>query len=326
MRALVCHEYGPPDHLSIGTLPRPRPKAGQVGVHVRAAAVSYVDSMMVRDLHQNKHPVPFAPGMAFAGEVTELGEGVTTLSIGQSVMGLVYDGAHAEFACGDVTEVFPKAPTLNYVQAAGLVGSHLTSHASLRWEARLRPSETMLVLGAAGGVGLAAVEIGKALGARVIAGASSAQKLAMAAAHGADEGVNYATEDLRCEVDRLTDGKGVDVIYDPVGGDLHQDAFRTLGWGGRYVIIGFVGGSVPNFPANRLLVKNRSAVGFVLMHYRRHRTDLLAKTASELCEMVEDGRLQPNVSRILRLEDVPVAIDELRERKMVGKAVVDMSL
>jgi NADPH2:quinone reductase len=324
MKALVCREYGPPDDLAIGELPRPEPKPGQVGVRVRAAAVSYVDTMMVRDLHQNKHPVPFAPGMSFAGEVVSLGEGVDKFSPGDAVMGLVYDGAFAQYACGDATEVFAKAPTLDFVQAAGLIGSHLTSHASLRWEARLREGETMLVLGASGGVGLAAVEIGKAMGARVIAGASSAEKLALAAKHGADEGINYADTDLLEAVQTLTDGKGVDVIYDPVGGDLHQAAFRGLGWGGRYVIIGFVGGSVPSFPANRLLVKNRSAVGFVLMHYRRHRTDLLARTAEELGQMVTDGRLKPEVAQVLSLDEVVPALNALRERRMVGKAVVDL--
>lgn len=326
MKALVCRAYGPPDQLDIGELPVPTPSNGQVQVRVRAAAVSYVDSMMVRDLHQNKHPVPFAPGMSYAGEVSAVGEGVTRVTVGDRVMGLVYDGAFAEYACGDATECFPIAPSLDYVQAAGLIGSHLTSHASLRWEARLSAGETMLVLGASGGVGLAAVEIGKAFGARVIAGASTQEKLALAAKHGADACVDYSKTDLLEEVNALTDGKGVDVIYDPVGGDLHQSAFRALGWGGRYVIIGFVGGSVPNFPANRLLVKNRSAIGFVLMHYRRHRTDLLAKTAAELVELVETGRLVPEVAQVLSMQDVPSAIEALRERQMVGKAVVDLSL
>jgi len=326
MKALVCSAYDYPDGLAPGELARPSPGPGQVGVKVRAAAISYVDTMMVRDLHQNKHPLPFAPGMSFAGEVTDLGDGVTSFTLGQRVMGLVYDGAHAEYACGDATEIFPMPESLAFVPAAGLIGSHLTSHASLRWEARLREGETMLVLGASGGVGLAAVEIGKAFGARVIAGASSAEKLAVARRHGAEFCINYSEEDLLEQVQAITDGKGVDVIYDPVGGDLHTAAFRGLGWGGRYVVIGFVGGSVPSFPANRLLVKNRTAIGFVLMHYRRHRTDLLAATAAELCEMVEDGRLRPEVSQVVRLDEIPAVLDALMGRQAIGKAVVDLGL
>ena len=326
MKALVCSEYTGPSGIAVGELPRPSPERGQVGVRVGAAAISYVDTMMVRDLHQNKHPLPFAPGMSFAGEVTELGEGVTSLEVGQRVMGLVYDGAHAQYARGDATEIFPMPESLDYVSAAGLIGSHLTSHASLRWEARLAQGETMLVLGASGGVGLAAVEIGKAFGAEVIAGASSEGKLETARRHGADHCIDYSREDLLERVQAITGGKGVDVIYDPVGGDLHTAAFRGLGWGGRYVIIGFVGGSVPSFPANRLLVKNRTAIGFVLMHYRRHRTDLLAQTASELCELVEDGRLRPEVSQIVSLEGVAGVLDDLMARRMIGKAVVDLAL
>jgi NADPH2:quinone reductase len=324
MRALVCQEFGPPEQLMLGDLPEPEPKAGEVLINVEAAGVSFADGLMIRDLHQNKHALPFAAGMEVAGTIAKLGEGVTGLSEGDRVMALVYDGGHAERAVAPALETFRIPSSMEAATAAGLCAAYLTSHGALVWQARTEPGEKVLVLGAAGGVGLAAVEIAKALGAEVIAAASSAGKLAVAAAHGADHGVNYAETDLRKAVLDLTGGDGVNVVYDPVAGDLYEPAFRSLDWGGRYLTIGYAGGSIPKIPANQLLVKNRSALGFALFYYRKRRPDLLARSAADLMRWFEEGKLNPEISHRYSLEDGATAIRQIMDRKVAGRLIIEI--
>lgn len=323
MRALVCQEFGPPEQLMLGDLPEPEPKAGEVLINVEAAGVSFADTLMIRDLHQNKHALPFAAGMEVAGTIAKLGEGVSGFEIGDRVMALVYDGGHAERAVAPALETFRIPGSMEPATAAGLCAAYLTSHGALVWQARTEPGEKVLVLGAAGGVGLAAVEIAKALGAEVIAAASSAQKLAVAAAHGADHGVNYTETDLRKAVLDLTGGDGVNVVYDPVAGDLYEPAFRSLDWGGRYLTIGYAGGGIPKIPANQLLVKNRSALGFALFYYRKHRPDLLAKSAADLMNWFEEGKLKPEISHRYSLGDGAAAMRQIMDRKAAGRLVIE---
>ena len=324
MRALVCQEFGPPEQLTLGDLPEPEPKAGEVLINVEAAGVSFADTLMIRDLHQNKHTLPFAAGMEAAGTIAKLGEGVSGLAVGDRVMALVYDGGHAERTVAPAPETFRIPDSMEAATAAALCAAYLTSHGALVWQARTKPEEKVLVLGAAGGVGLAAVEVAKALGAEVIAAASSAEKLAIAAAHGADHGINYAETDLRKAVLDLTGGDGVNVVYDPVAGDLYEPAFRSLDWGGRYLTIGYAGGGIPKIPANQLLVKNRSALGFALFYYRKRRPDLLARSAADLMRWFEEGKLNPEISHRYPLADGAAAMRLIMDRKAAGRLVIDV--
>ena len=324
MRALICREFGPPEGLSLGELPAPRPGKGEVLIAVAAAGVSFADTLMIRDLHQNKHALPFAAGMEVGGQIMARGDGVKGLSVGDRVMALVYDGGYAEQAVAPAAETFRIPDSMPEATAAAMCGAYLTSHGALVWQARTQPGETVLVLGAAGGVGLAAVEVAKALGATVIAAASCDEKLAAAKAHGADHGINYAKEDLRSAALTLTRGNGVDVAYDPVAGDLYEPAFRSLGWGGRYLTIGYAGGAIPKIPANQLLVKNRSALGFALFYYRKRRPDLLAKSAADLMRWFEEGKLDPEISARFTLADGATALRRIMDREAVGRLVIEI--
>ena len=289
MRAVVCRAFGPPEELETGELPAPEPGPGEVAIRVEAAGVSCADTLMIRDLHQNKHKLPFAPGMEVAGRVAETGAGVEGLSPGHRVMALVYDGGHAECAVAPAAETFRLPDGVSMPAAAAL--------------------------GAGGGTGLAAVEVGKALGARVIAAASTAEKCALARERGADAVVTYPAESVRERVMAETGGEGCDAVFDPVGGALFEESFRSLGWGGRHVVVGFAGGAIPAFKANRLLVKNRAALGLALFNYRKRRPDRLRDWAAA-------GRIRPHVSSELPLEEAPAALRAIMDRRAAGRLVL----
>lgn len=321
MRAIVCSEYGPPEHLTTGDLPDPEIGAGEVLIDVAAAGVSFADTLMIRDMHQNKHELPFAPGMEVAGRIAALGEGVTGMAVGDRAMALVYDGGYAARAKSLASETFPMPDGVDDAAAAALCSVYLTAHCALAFEARIQPGETLLVLGAAGGVGLAAVQVGKALGAKVIAGAGGPEKCAAAKASGADVAIDYLTEDLRKEALANSDG-GVDVVFDPVAGDLYEPSFRSLDWGGRYLTIGYAGGAIPKIPANLLLVKNRAALGFGLMYYRRKRQELLRQSAETLLAWTADGTIRPHVAESMPLDRAADAMRAVMDRKAIGKYVL----
>lgn len=321
MRAVVCSEFGEPGTLALGDLPDPAPGPGEVLLDVRAAGVSFADTLMIRDMHQNKHPLPFAPGMEVAGTVAALGHGVAGLAVGDRAMALVYDGGYAARAKAASSETFPIPDGVTDVAAAALCSVYLTAHCALAFEARLGSGDTLLTLGSAGGVGLAAVEVGKALGAKVIAAAGGAAKTAVAKAHGADAVIDYVTEDLRAQALAHSDG-GVDVVFDPVAGPYYEPSFRSLDWGGRYLTIGYAGGAIPKIPANLLLVKNRAALGFALMHYRRRRQDLLRQSAETLLGWAAEGRIRPHIAAELPLAAAGQAMRAVMDRKAVGKYVL----
>jgi NADPH2:quinone reductase len=285
MRAVMCRAWGPVDDLVVEDVEPPAVGKGQVLIDVRATGVNYADAIMVAGKYQTKPPLPFSPGLETAGVVAQCGEGVTGFRPGDRVMAILAYGGFAERAVADEVETFAMPPAMSFDEGGAFPIAYVSSHVAIRWQARLEAGETMLVLGAAGGVGLTAVEIGKALGARVIAGASTAEKLAAARERGADELVNYAAENLTERVMALTDGKGADVCFDPVGGDLFDPALSSLGWGGRILLIGFVGG-IPNIPANRLLVKHRSALGSSLRYFRWHAPDKLRRSIERTIEAI----------------------------------------
>jgi NADPH2:quinone reductase len=321
MRAVICRAWGPVDDLTLEDVAPPRPGPGQLVIDVKATGVNYADSIMVAGRYQTRPPFPFSPGLETAGVVTHCGEGATRFKTGDRVMAILAYGGFAEQALADEAETFAIPDAMPFDEAGAFPIAYISSHAAIRWQGRLEAGETLLVLGAAGGVGLTAVEIGKAMGARVIAGASTAEKLAVARERGADAIVNYATEKLTERVMELTDGKGADVCFDPVGGDLFDAALSSLGWGGRILLIGFVGG-VPNIPANRLLVKHRAALGSSLRYFRWHAPDKLRRSVEELLAWYAKGTLKPLVTHRLPLERGAEAIRLLTDRTAHGKVVV----
>jgi len=321
MRAVVCRAWGAVDDLRVEEVAAPKPGPGEVLIAVKATAVNYADALMVAGRYQTRPTLPFSPGLETAGVVSACGEGVTRLKPADRVMAILAYGGLAEMVVAPESETFPIPAGMSFEEAGAFPVAYISSHVAIRWQGRLEAGETLLVLGAAGGVGLTAVEIGKAMGARVIAAASTQEKLAVARGRGADDLVNYTTEKLTERVMALTDGKGADVCFDPVGGDLFDAALSALGWGGRILVVGFVGG-VQNIPANRLLVKNRAALGCSLRYFRWHAPDKLRRSVDELLQWYEAGKLRPCISHRLPLEKSVEAIRLLTERRAYGKVVV----
>lgn len=323
MRALICRAWGDLDSLELADLPTPEPGEGELLLDVRATSANFADSIMVAGKYQTKPAFPFSPGLEAAGTVARVGPGVTAYRPGDKVMAILPYGGFAEQAIAKVDETFPLFEGMSFALGAAFPVTYISAHVAIRWQGRLEAGETLLVLGAAGGSGLAAVEIGRAMGARVIAGASSDERLSAAQEHGADAVVNYATETLNERVMALTGDKGADVCFDPVGGALFDAALSSLGWGGRFIHFGFVGG-VPRVPANRLLVKHRSAMGSSLRYFRWYRPDLLKRTVDELRAAWQAGRFHPYIRQTLPLERGVDALKLLTERRAFGKVVVQV--
>ena len=321
MRAVICRAWGAVDDLTLEHVPAPIPVPKQLLIDVKATGVNYADSIMVAGRYQTRPPFPFSPGLETAGIVAARGEGASRYEPGDRVMAILPYGGMAERALADEVETFAIPDGMLFDIAGAFPVAYVSSHVAIRWQGRLEPGETLVVLGAAGGVGLAAVEVGKAMGARVIAGASTPEKLERAREHGADALVNYATESLTERVMALTNGKGADVCFDPVGGPLFDAALSSLGWGGRILIIGFVGG-IPSIPANRLLVKHRSALGSALRYFRWHAPDKLRRSVEELIAWYGAGKLAPYISHRLPLSRSIEAIRLLTDRTAAGKVVV----
>jgi NADPH2:quinone reductase len=324
MRALICRDWGDIDTLEMADIPPPEPGPGQVLLDMVASSANFADSIMVAGHYQTKPAFPFAPGLDGSGRVAKLGPGVENLKVGDAVMAKLAHGGFAEQAVAEAAETWPLFPGMSFTLGAAFAVAYLSAHVAIRWQGRLEAGETLLVLGAAGGSGLAAVELGKAMGARVIGAASSPEKLRAVLEHGADEAVNYVVQNLKDQVLALTDGQGADVCFDPVGGPLFDSALSSLGWGGRFIHFGFVAG-VPQVPANRLLVKHRSAVGSSLRYFQTRRPDLLARSMAALSDFYAKGALKPIVSHQFPLEQGVDALRLLTERKAIGKVVVTIT-
>jgi NADPH:quinone reductase len=322
MRTMLCHAFGEPDQLKLSELPPPPIRPDCVRVAVHAVGVNFADILLVQGSYQEKPPFPFSPGFELAGVVTELGAGVEGVKLGDRVAGIMEHGAYADEVVLPVNRIFPIPRTMDFAAAAGFPVAYGTSHGALDWRARLKPGETLLVLGAAGGVGLTAVEIGKAMGASVIAVAGGAEKLAIAKAQGADHLIDYSKEDLRGRLKEITGGRGVDVVYDPVGGDSFDQSLRSIAWGGRLVVIGFASGRVPQIPANLLLVKNCDVIGFYWGSYRTRQPALVRQSFETLFAWFEAGKLKPHISHRLDLAEAPKALQLLKSRKATGKVVL----
>jgi NADPH2:quinone reductase len=324
MRAVVCRELRGLDALELEDLPTPEPGACGVRIKVRAAGVNFADSLMLAGRYQEKPSLPFTPGLELAGEVEAVGAGVRGLEPGQRVMAVVPHGAFAEQAVARAEDVVPLPDDMDEVTAAGFAIAYGTAHGALRWRAGLHAGESLVVHGAGGGVGLTAVECGKAIDATVIATARGLDKLAVARAHGADHVVDSDDPDLKGRLRELTRGHGADVVYDPVGGAVFDASLRAIAWEGRIVTIGFASGHVPQIPANLLLVKNCSVLGFYWGSYRKHDPERLREGFKELFSWYRQGRIRPLVSQTLPLAQTADAIRALAERRAIGKIVVTM--
>lgn len=322
MKAILCKHFGPPDSLVVETLPSPHPAPHQVLIGVRAAGVNFPDTLIIQNLYQFKPPLPFTPGGECAGEIKAVGSAVTRFKVGQRVTAFAPWGAFAEEIAVDEDRVTAIPDELSFELAASFVMAYGTSFHALKDRAALRSGESLLVLGAAGGVGLAAVEIGKSMGARVIAAASSDEKLAVCRAHGADECINYSTENLRERIKSLTAGRGVDVVYDPVGGDYSEPALRSVGWRGRFLVVGFANGTIPSIALNLTLLKGLSIVGVFWGEFTKREPERWAKDLAELLRMVNTGQLKPLVSARYPFDKVADALNAVSARKVIGKIVL----
>ena len=319
---MQCVEWGTPDKLVLADIPVPEPGRDQVRLRVAATGVNFPDALIVQKKYQIQPKLPFVPGSEVAGTVDAVGEGVQHLKPGDRAVAFVGTGGFAEYVCAPAALVALIPQGVGDEVAAAFTVTYATSHHALFDRGALKSGETLLVLGAGGGVGLAAVELAKAAGARVIAAASSADKLAAASEQGADDLINYATSDLRDAVKKLTSGSGADVVYDPVGGPGTEAAARSLAWRGRLLIIGFAQGEIPQIPANLLLLKGASAVGVFWGDFARREPKANFAMLKELFEWLKQGRLRPHVSQTYTLADTPRALEALLTRNVIGKVVI----
>lgn len=323
MKAVMCRQFGPPESLTVEEVPDPEPARGQVVIDVAASSVNFPDLLMIKDEYQFKPGLPFSPGGEVAGVVSAVGEGADATLVGQRVMALCGAGGFAEKIALSPRALMTVPDGMDMPTAAGFPTAYGTSYHALKDRGRLEAGEVLFVLGAAGGVGLAAVELGAAMGAVVIAGASSADKLAACTAHGAALTLNYAEEDLRSRLKELTDGRGPDVIYDPVGGDLAEPAFRSIGWRGRYLVVGFAaGGGIPRLPMNLPLLKGAELSGVYWGSFTARQPEDHQRNMDDLARLWSEGKIRPEVSKVFPLERAAEALQELGERRAIGKIVV----
>ena len=324
MRAILCKELGPANTLVIDDIPSPEPGKGQVKVRVKAAGLNFPDTLIIEGKYQIKPELPFSPGGEMAGEVLAVGEGVQRFQAGQRVMGLTGYGAFAEEILVPENQLIPVPDGMNDHTAAAFSMVYGTSYHALKQRANIQPGETLLVLGASGGVGLAAVELGKAMGATVIAGASSAEKLAVAKEAGADDLINYAEEDLKDALKQRYP-KGVDVIYDPVGDKFTEAAIRNMAWNGRLLIVGFAAGDIPKIPANLALLKGCSIVGVFWGAFTQKEPQTNIQNIMELMQLFNQGKINPRISQVFPFEEYEQALAALTSRTAKGKVVLDIA-
>ena len=322
MKAVLCKTLGPARDLVLEEVASPVPKKNEIVLEVQAAGVNFPDTLIIEGKYQFQPPLPFSPGAEAAGVVAAVGEKAGAFKVGDRVMALTGWGAFAEQVAVPHYNVLPIPSSMDFTTAAAFGMTYGTSMHALKQRGQLQPGETLLVLGASGGVGLAAVEIGKAMGARVIAAASSAEKLAVAKAAGADELIDYSQASLKDEIKRLTGGQGVNVIYDPVGGELFEQAVRGLAWNGRLLVVGFASGAIPQVAANLLLLKGAAVLGVFWGAFTQRQPEDNAANFRQLFAWHAQGKLKPLVSKTYPLAEAGTAIEQLGQRRAVGKLVV----
>ena len=322
MKAIVCKELGQPEDLVLEDVTAPEIDDNEVRIAVHACSVNFADTLIIAGRYQEKPELPFTPGAEVAGKVLAVGANVLHVKPGERIVALCSHGGFAEEAKANAMSVMPIPDSMDYVSAAAFPIAYGTAHVALDHRGQLQAGETLLVHGASGGVGLAAVQIGKQMGATVIATASTAAKLALAQAHGADHLVNYTESEFRHQVKELTNGKGADVIFDPVGGDVFDQSTRCINWEGRILVIGFAAGRIPQFPVNLALVKNFSVVGVYWGRYAKENPKVLTNSLATLMGWYAAGKLQPHVTQTFALAETGAALRMLMDRKALGKVVV----
>ncbi len=322
MHAWLCENPTGVDALTWKELPTPQPGAGEVLIEIKAASLNFPDLLIVQNKYQIKPPLPFVPGSEYAGVVQAVGDGVKHLKIGQNVACLSGTGGFASHTVAPAALCMPLPAGFSYVDAAAFIMIYATSHHELVDRAQLKSGETVLVLGAAGGVGTSAIQIARAMGARVIAAASSDEKCALCKSIGADATINYSTENLRDAVKALTDGKGPDVIYDPVGGDLAEPAFRSIAWRGRYLVVGFASGTIPSLPLNLTLLKGASIVGVFWGGFAKQEPKASVAAMAELAGWYAQGKIKPVIDRTMPMTELKAAYARMGSRGVKGKLVM----
>lgn len=322
MKAIVCTEYGGPEKLQFQEVEDPICGSDQVLIKVKACSVNFPDTLIIQGLYQFKPEPPFIPGSDVSGVILEIGDNVENFKVGDEVIGIMPYGGYAEKACLMANMIMPKPAELSFEAASCLLYTYSTSFYALKYRGDLKREETLVVLGAAGGVGLSAVELGKSMGATVIAAASSNEKLELCKSYGADHTINYQEEDLKQRIKSLTNGKGADVVLDPVGGDYAEQALRATTWNGRYLVVGFTAGSIPKIPLNLVLLKSCQIVGVFLGAFAMKFPDQMDFLRMELLQLYKDGKINPHISEVFELSDAPEAIKYMMARKAMGKLVV----
>ena len=319
MKAIVCNEFAPVEQLKYEDVADPVAQKGQVVVDIKACGVNFPDGLLVQGLYQLKPPCPFIPGGEIAGVISQLGEGVNHLKVGTRVIGLCMLGGYSQKVACPATHVLPIPDGIPDDEAAALVTAHATAHHALKQRAQLKSGETLLVTGAAGGTGLAAVQIGKLMGAKVIAVCSTQEKLDVAKANGADILINYTDTDLKAAIKEVTNGKGVDVVYECVGGDTFHACSRSMAWNGRLLVVGFAGGTIPEFPVNLSLVKGYSVVGVFWGSFTQHQPQDFADNMHELLTWYVQGKVKVIIDEVIPLERAKDALNKVMGRKVKGK-------
>ena len=322
MQAIVCHEFGPIEQLVVESLPIPIPKSDEVLIKIEAAGVNFPDGLLVQGLYQMKPEHPFIPGNEVAGTIMQVGESVPYLQVGRRVVGLSILGGYAQYVCCKATHVMPLPDAVDFASAAGLITAHATAHHGLKQRAQLQPGQTVLVTGAAGGTGIAAVQIAKKMGAIVIAACSSDEKIAFAKLHGADFGINYTKENVTTAAKTITNKRGVDVVYECLGGDIFTQCSKAMAWNGRLLIVGFASGQIPTFPVNLALVKGYSVVGVFWGSFTQHEPQIFAQNMKELFAWLVEGDVSVHVDQTYPLEHAVDALLTLNQRAVKGKLII----
>jgi NADPH2:quinone reductase len=326
MKAIVCNKFGAPDTLEYQEIDAPSPKEGQLLITVKACSVNFPDTLIIQGKYQFRPEFPFSPGSDVAGIVAEVGENVTHFKVGDDVVGFIPFGGFAEKAIVNAKDCFPKPNGMSMVNASAFLLAYGTSYHALKDRADLQKGETILILGASGGVGLTALELAKLMGAKVIAAASCAEKLELCKQFGADEVINYVEENLKDRIKEITNGKGVDVIFDPVGGHFSELALRAIAWKGRHLVIGFANGQIPKIPINLTLLKGASIVGVFWGAFAQKEPKKSLENIQQLLKWFAKGAIKPHIDKIYALKNGPIALEDMMQRKTKGKIVIDMEL
>ncbi len=326
MKAIICNQFGQPNTLQYEEVAPPNPKEDEILISVKACSVNFPDTLIIQGKYQFRPPFPFSPGSDVAGIVLEVGQQGSPFKVGDAVVGFVPFGGFAEQALIKASDCFPKPKGMTMVNAAAFLLAYGTSYHALKDRANLLKDETVLVLGAAGGVGLTAVELAKLLGAKVIAAASTHEKLALCQQFGADEVINYTNENLKDRIKELTHEKGVDVIFDPIGGSFSEAALRAIAWKGRHLVVGFANGEIPKIPVNLTLLKGASIVGVFWGAFAQKEPLKSLTNIQQLLTWFSKGKINPHIDKTYSLKDAPKALEDMMQRKVKGKIVIDMEL